>query len=675
MGTLPGVFVRRPAPPKEHVIETPRLVKSPGRGSLIPKVLWQTWKSKRLEGKPALWHQTWVDQNPSFECKVCDDEECRAFVQMHFDKQILSIYDQLPLNVMRADLWRYLVIFQNGGVYADMDTSCLEPIDRWLGDAEIVIGVEGASPCFCQWTFASVSGHPVLEHVINEVCARVKDVTSVNFDKVLAMTGPFVFTKAVQKHLTSFGRTFPLPQRGHTLSVEPPVRQTLERDKMVVYPGHQFLRTSVEHHYSGQQNDAEHEGWVHELRRQKTTSEVFAQIYKKDVWTKGSGPGSTVAFCAPLVDFLVKYVEQNKVKSFCDLGCGDLQWVPGFLARVPDLQYFGVDCVPSLMKKEIHGTLINKDFSSCAPSELPDADLYFVKDVLQHWPSDMIDGWLKAFFKVRPRARLLTINDSEQGRERIVQVGGWGGLDGERLPLSGYDAQELFAWGGKKSYVLTADVDLESLSVYVAPLVKMCLGKNYDGGYVVCEAAPYDLLLSGGVSDDISFEQEFLARYTQLEGKVLDGTVVSLPSPCSRLTFERRNVISKTFLEDLLFHENVFVKMDIEGSEYEWLESLSDEALSHIKQMVIEFHRPRSWSVLSRLAKTHWLVHLHGNNFGSITTVSGVKVPEVFECTYLRKDGQLLHRNSTPFPTILDMPNDKNCADLVLQGFPFQVKS
>lgn len=63
---------------------------------------------------------------------------------------------------MRADLWRYLKLAMVGGVYADMDTRCLKPVEKWmewrgdragtrdpnrskwptLGEPSVIVGIE-----------------------------------------------------------------------------------------------------------------------------------------------------------------------------------------------------------------------------------------------------------------------------------------------------------------------------------------------------------------------------------------------------------------------------------------------------------------------------------------------------------------------------------------------------
>jgi hypothetical protein len=84
-------------------------------------------------------------------------------------------------------------------------------------------------------------------------------------------------------------------------------------------------------------------------------------------------------------------------------------------------------------------------------------------------------------------------------------------------------------------------------------------------------------------------------------------------------------------------YNNIFMKMDIEGSEEILFKVLSEDDLLKIKQLVIEIHDCES-KIPSILSKTHYLIHVHGNNYGGVPIIDGTPIPNVFELTYLRKD-------------------------------------
>ena len=239
---------------------------------------------------------------------------------------------------------------------------------------------------------------------------------------------------------------------------------------------------------------------------------------------------------------------------------------------------------------------------------------------------------------------------------------------------------------------------MEHLRVYTPPYTKTRIGKNNDGGYIICEIDNnYDIFLSGGIEKDISFECDLLKKYPELKCFAYDGTINGLPinnkvydrykrryvtnisnnDIIKRISFIKKNLGNtnsdkvSNFAEYFNKYNNIFIKLDIEGGENDLFESFSDNDLIKIKQLVIEFHSPNQIIIPTRLAKTHWLVHFHANNHCKTTNINGINVPDVFECTYIRKDSIDLEYNTDIIPNIIDMPNDKNKPDIIIDYPPF----
>jgi len=231
------------------------------------------------------------------------------------------------------------------------------------------------------------------------------------------------------------------------------------------------------------------------------------------------------------------------------------------------------------------------------------------------------------------------------------------------------------------------------LTIYQSPFPKRRIGRWTDGGYAVVDIPDmkYDVLIAGGVCDDISFEEDFI-RYQSENGNSIevyafDGTVSELPKSeySSQIRFIQKNIgefetdqitnihsiLSKyiaTFTErgtslvngglsgetltaTHLFrmyndapkvnkYTNIFVKMDIEGGEVNWIRSLQPEHMNAMAQIVMEFHRPFTDAeipMFQKLNETHLPVHFHPNNCCGTRIHNGVYFPNVFECTYLHK--------------------------------------
>ena len=211
------------------------------------------------------------------------------------------------------------------------------------------------------------------------------------------------------------------------------------------------------------------------------------------------------------------------------------------------------------------------------------------------------------------------------------------------------------------------------LTVYKSPFPKIRLGKDFDGGYIIADIpnVNYSILIAGGIDNDVSFEEEFVHKYTNTKCFAFDGTINNLPSENENITFIKKNIgyensDTVTNLNDIInANTEIIVKIDIEGAEIPWIKSLSNEQINKFEQLVMEFHFPftdNEINVFDKINKNHYLIHFHGNNCCGTREHNGVVIPNVFECTYLHKKyfTTIPELNTDAIPGVLDMKNTGN---------------
>ena len=227
------------------------------------------------------------------------------------------------------------------------------------------------------------------------------------------------------------------------------------------------------------------------------------------------------------------------------------------------------------------------------------------------------------------------------------------------------------------------------------------VGKNNDGGYLISknDMNKSDILISLGIFDDISFEQEFI-KNNDIELMAYDGSlnikfwlkrilVEFFKNPFNLYALKiffsfnnffkgKRKLIKKfvglnttdenfctlSSILDKLDHKNIFLKIDIEGYEYRLLDTLILNQ-DRICGLVIEFHdcdihleKIKSFLEDFQLK----LAHIHGNNFTPIR--SSDKLPLTLELTfskYCKQEYRCL------LPHKKDMPNNKDKAEIELK--------
>ncbi|KAJ3140896.1 membrane-bound alpha-1,6- mannosyltransferase Initiation-specific [Physocladia obscura] len=201
--------------------------------SLIPSRILRTWKTNnRIEIKQMSlngsdiaerysWFKSWDEKNPGAMQIIFSDDDMDRFVKGFFSRRVQEAYFKLPKIVLRADFMRYMMLYELGGVYTDMDTSCNIPIYKWnlgIPQVAVIVGVE--DPAFGsheefgqnidsmqQWTMASARHHPFMAKVVSAVTDKIHSLSQEEIldADVLELTGPGIWKKVVWQHINELG--------------------------------------------------------------------------------------------------------------------------------------------------------------------------------------------------------------------------------------------------------------------------------------------------------------------------------------------------------------------------------------------------------------------------------------------------------------------------------------
>lgn len=74
--------------------------------------------------------------NKGWDYRLYEDRDCRKFVADFYGSDFLDAFDRFgsDYGAARADFFRYLLMYEMGGVYLDIKSSCLAPLDSVLDD-------------------------------------------------------------------------------------------------------------------------------------------------------------------------------------------------------------------------------------------------------------------------------------------------------------------------------------------------------------------------------------------------------------------------------------------------------------------------------------------------------------------------------------------------------------
>ena len=105
-------------------LNIPFLLKST-YNSIIPLNLYTCWHTKDLPPLMKNNYDKLINDNPEFNVYLYDEDECREFINNHFSTDVLNAYNALIPCSYKSDLWRFCVLYINGGIYVDIKYQCV----------------------------------------------------------------------------------------------------------------------------------------------------------------------------------------------------------------------------------------------------------------------------------------------------------------------------------------------------------------------------------------------------------------------------------------------------------------------------------------------------------------------------------------------------------------------
>lgn len=169
----------------------------------IPRIIHQVYEN--IAGPSDLLLQlakSWKKNHPQWEYRFWNKLSIERFLKVEFP-EFIPYYQEFPFNVQRWDAIRYLILYKYGGVYADMDYECFEPLDALFCDSICCMGMEPAENAVIHCKnmiignalMASVPGHAYFKQIILDMMSKKDNLPEHKGLKVMETTGPFMVTR------------------------------------------------------------------------------------------------------------------------------------------------------------------------------------------------------------------------------------------------------------------------------------------------------------------------------------------------------------------------------------------------------------------------------------------------------------------------------------------------
>jgi mannosyltransferase OCH1-like enzyme len=92
--------------------------------SIIPLHVYTCWHTKDLPPKMKENYNFLAKQNYELKFHLYDENECQEFIKNNFEEDVLNAYNSLIPASYKSDLWRFCVLYINGGIYYDIKYRC-----------------------------------------------------------------------------------------------------------------------------------------------------------------------------------------------------------------------------------------------------------------------------------------------------------------------------------------------------------------------------------------------------------------------------------------------------------------------------------------------------------------------------------------------------------------------
>lgn len=167
--------------------------------SLIPKKIYQSWKTKELPENMKANVEKLRAMNPEYEYELYDDDDCKRFLLENFGENYANAFDSVLPGVFKCNIWKYAILYKQGGVYLDLDTIPLVPLGEIIGEKDRLVAVidsDAPVSSIFQGFLACAPGHPVLLYALEMSILNIAMRRSDGCHP-FSITGPMVMAVAL----------------------------------------------------------------------------------------------------------------------------------------------------------------------------------------------------------------------------------------------------------------------------------------------------------------------------------------------------------------------------------------------------------------------------------------------------------------------------------------------
>ena len=176
----------------------------------VPLVIYQSWHSNKVPPKMKQFIDTLVGLNPEFDHFLYSDEACADFIDKHFDKEVVKAFHLLKPGAYKSDLWRYCILYKNGGVYLDIKFITLKPLLYIVNEYPILFVKDRDNTCaessslhgLYNGFMISPPNNEIFKYCIADIVNSCKFRLYKSAD--ISVTGPCLLQEMIDEHTSGY---------------------------------------------------------------------------------------------------------------------------------------------------------------------------------------------------------------------------------------------------------------------------------------------------------------------------------------------------------------------------------------------------------------------------------------------------------------------------------------
>jgi Glycosyltransferase sugar-binding region containing DXD motif len=149
----------------------------------IPRIIHQTWMEELTTARYPHYQRlqnSWRAA-PGWEYRFYTDDDCVAYIQQRYPQRFVDAYNAILPGAFKADVFRLLVLFFDGGIYADVDVMLQADLEYFI-TKDLAFFVPRDVPLdywpnsnYCLWNglMGAQPGNPIIGRAIEDVITNI----------------------------------------------------------------------------------------------------------------------------------------------------------------------------------------------------------------------------------------------------------------------------------------------------------------------------------------------------------------------------------------------------------------------------------------------------------------------------------------------------------------------